>query len=448
MMDFNRIKELVASEAQSLGVAEYEIYASEGEDVSVDTLNGEINAFSSGTSAGICLRVGFEGKIGYASSQLMEDGEIRALVSRALDNAKATEKLGGVGIYSGSESYEPLDAPRFVKKETAHLRAIAKNTASEIYAASDKVKDGSSSSALTSSYAIRISNSYGLSLECSGGIDAVVAGAVVSDGKEFESAYEISLLDGNTNEKDVARSAVETAEKRLGAALVPSGKYNVVIDGKCMRSILSVFSSAFSAKNAQMGLSLLAGKEGEQIASEAITITDDPMREGVPVKTNFDAEGYAARRKEIVKNGVLTTLLHNRETAKAAGVESTGNASKGAYYAPVSVSPYAFCIEAGSLTREELYKKAGDGILITEVKGLHAGANAVTGDFSIESAGFMIRDGRLCEAVKSFTIAGNFFELIKSISDVSDKVEVAITSSFTTFGSPDVLAVGVAVAGK
>ena len=199
---------------------------------------------------------------------------------------------------------------------------------------------------------------------------------------------------------------------------------------------------------AQMGMSLLKGKEGEKIAADIVNITDDPMREGVSIQTNFDAEGVAAYRKSIVENGVLKTLLHNRETAMAQGVESTGNASKGGYASPVAVSPYAFCIEAGDKTEEELFALAGNGIYVTELKGLHAGANAVTGDFSIESAGFKIVDGKKGEAVKSFTIAGNFFELLKSIAALSDKVEVAVTGGFTTFGSPAVLIHDVSVAGK
>jgi PmbA protein len=172
------------------------------------------------------------------------------------------------------------------------------------------------------------------------------------------------------------------------------------------------------------------------------------MREGVSIQTNFDAEGVAAFRKSVVEGGVLKTLLHNRETAAIAGVESTANASKGSYASPVAISPYAFCLEAGDKSEAELLQMAGDGIYITELKGLHAGANPITGDFSLESAGFRIKDGKLGEAVKSFTVAGNFFELLKSISALSDEVEVAITGGFTTFGAPAVLIKDMSIAGK
>ncbi len=447
MMDFARINEIIGAEAEALGVKEYEIYVSEGSEISVGTLNAEINAFSSGATSGVCLRVIEDGKMGYASSQLTEDEEMKALVSRALANARATEKLDGVGIFSGSDSYAPLPKSKYKIKDATLLRRVAKELADGMYSASDNVQNGTESTALSSQNTIRISNSYGLNLECSGGVDAVVAAAVVAEDGAFESAFEISVLDENTVIEDMARSAVANAKKKLGAGSVASGKYNVIISPKQMRTILSAFVPAFSAKMAQTGMSLLAGKEGQKIASDIINISDDPMREGAAIKTNFDAEGVAAHRKMVVENGVLKTLLHNRETARVAGVESTGNASKAGYSAPVSISPYSFCIEPGENSFEALLEMAKEGIYITELKGLHAGANAITGDFSIESAGFMIVDGKLGRAVKTFTIAGNFFELIKSISALSDKVEFGGTGGFTTLGAPAVLIPDMSVAG-
>ena len=447
MMDFAKINEIIKAEAEALGVKEYEIYVSESSDISVGTLNAEVNAFSSGTMSGVCLRVIADGKMGYASSQLTEDEEIKALVSRALANAKATEKLDGVGIFSGSESYATLPESNYQTKDAAELRKVAKDIADAMYSAGNNLQNGTETTALSSSHTIRIANSYGLNLQCSGGIDAVVAAAVVAEDGAYESAFEVTMLEDSTVLSEVAEMAVTNAQKKLGAGTVASGKYNLIISAKQMRTLLSAFSSAFSAKMAQTGMSLLAGKEGERIASEIINITDDPMRDGVAVKTNFDAEGVAAYRKSVVENGVLKTLLYNRETAKVAGVESTGNASKAGYSSPVGTSPYAFCIEAGDMSLEDLFKEADNGIYITELKGLHAGANAITGDFSIESAGFKIVDGKLAGAVKTFTIAGNFFNLLKDISALSDKVEFSVTGGFTTFGSPAVLVRDMSVAG-
>ena len=446
-MNYELLKAAIENEAENQGISEYEIYYMSNEELSLDTLNRKPNSFSSGNSGGICLRVLHDGKIGYASSELMEEGEMISLVSRAKANATATEKPDTVGIFKGSESYAELKNEPFVAKSAAELKKLAEELADEVYAASEKVTDGTATYGLNAGFVVRLSNSHGLDLMTSCGLSAVQLGAVICDDGKYENEYDLAELKGDVDLKALAAETVETAILKANASLVDSGKYSVVLSGKQMRTLLSVYSSAFSAKMAQMGMSLLAGKEGQKIASDIVTITDDPMREGVSIQTNFDAEGVAACRKNVVECGVLKTLLYNRETAAAAGVESTGNASKGSYASPVGISPYAFCIEAGEHSEEELFAMAGNGIYITELKGLHAGANPITGDFSLESAGFKITDGKKGEAIKSFTIAGNFYELMKSIAALSDKVEVAVTGGFTTFGSPAVLLRDVSVAG-
>ena len=447
-MDFNALKAAIQNAAKKLGVTEYEIYYMSSSDISVDTLNKEISSFSSGVAGGLCLRLVMDGKMGYAATELMEEAEMESLVERAIENAKYTEKEDTVGIFAGSPSYTKPNVPAFVPADAATLKALALDTAKEIYAASDTVQNGTASAAMSSGYTIRLVNSHGLDLSTKCGINAIQLGAVICDDGKYENEYNIKELKGDVDLKALAKKTVDDAILKANAGLVETGKYNVVLDAKQMRTILSVYSSAFSAKMAQMGMSLLAGKEGEKIASDIVTITDDPMRDGVSIQTNFDAEGVAAFRKSVVEGGVLKTLLHNRETAAIAGVESTANASKGSYASPVAINPYAFCLEAGDKSEAELLQMAGDGIYITELKGLHAGANPITGDFSLESAGFRIKDGKLGEAVKSFTVAGNFFELLKSISALSDEVEVAITGGFTTFGAPAVLIKDMSIAGK
>lgn len=446
-MNFDKLKAAVAAAASEAGVGEYEIYYTSSTDTSVEGLNRELNSFSSSTAGGLCLRVFVGGKMGYASTELMEENEMRELVLRAVDNAANTEKLEETGLFVGSPSYEEPRMKPCEPLEAADLKRLTLDVMEKCYAKSDKVTDGTSSRAIAFSSTVRIVNSHGLDLENSCAANALIADAVVAEGDEKQSDFAIKIYDETTDTDEMAKKAVDDALSKIGATLVDTGKYDVIISGEQMRSILSAFSPAFSAKNAQMGLSLLAGKEGSVIAAPCVTVTDDPMREGSTVGTTFDDEGVATHRKTVIEKGVLKTLLHNRETAKRAGVETTANASKASYASPVGISPYVFCIEAGTLSGDELLEKMGDGILVTEVKGLHAGANSVTGDFSIESAGYMVRGGKRAEAVKSFTIAGNFFELIKNIDSVANEVKVNFLGT-TTFGSPDVLVRGMSVAGK
>ena len=126
-------------------------------------------------------------------------------------------------------------------------------------------------------------------------------------------------------------------------------------------------------------------------------------------------------------------------------METTGNASRSA--ASIGTRAYSFYINPGQMTRDELFAKADNGIYVTEMKGFHAGANAVTGDFSIESAGFLIENGKIGAPIKSFTVAGNFFELLKQISAIDNVLEMK-SPGFSQIGSPDVLVPDMSVAGE
>ena len=247
--------------------------------------------------------------------------------------------------------------------------------------------------------------------------------------------------------KELPRKAVQGALSKFGATTVDSGKYDILFDGKQFRAFLSAFSSAFSAKDAQMGLSKLAGKEGERIAADCVTVVDDPLCEWNPMKMSFDGEGVATYRKSVIERGILKTLLYDLATAERAGVQTTGNGQRTSYAAQVNIRPFAFYIEAGELTDGELMAKMGDGIYITELKGLHSGLDSVTGDFSLESAGFLVENGKKTNAVKGFTIAGNFFDLLKNIVAVSSEIKHGGGGS-TCFASPDILLPEMSVAGK
>ena len=166
------------------------------------------------------------------------------------------------------------------------------------------------------------------------------------------------------------------------------------------------------------------------------------------MQTCFDGEGVATYRKNVIEKGILKTLLYDLATADRAGVTTTGNGQRVGYSEPVSIRPYSFYIDGGSVTPDELKRTLGDGLYITEFKGMHAGCNAVTGDFSIESAGYLVKNGALAEAVKSFTVAGNFLSLLSDVCAVSNELERGVPSGITGFASPAVLVREMSVAGK
>ena len=176
-----------------------------------------------------------------------------------------------------------------------------------------------------------------------------------------------------------------------------------------------------------------------------VTLVDDPAYPGSFLQRSFDAEGSPACRKNIVEDGRLNTLLYDLKNAAIAGRETTGNASKANYDSPVGIRPFTLYLKGGEMTEEELLKTAENGVYINALGGLHAGANPVSGDFSLQSAGFLIENGKKTRRVKSFTVAGNFYDLLGSIRAVASNLEFP---GMGTVGSPSVLVDGLSVAGK
>ncbi len=448
-MNFDAVKDILVREAKNAGLDKYDVFFMESEGKSAETLKDEISSFSLSVNGGICFRCIVDGHIGSASTELLTEDEMRSLVLRAIDSAKYVESDDEPVIHEGAEDYAKINVKTAELPEPSQIKNIALSLQKQTYESSKYITDGTQSGVFSERFSMQFVNSSGLDLSHSAVMCGAYVQAVINKDGESQEAfdYRIGLSEGALN--GLATSVADAALSKLSAKEIDSGSYDIIFSGKQARALLSAFSSVFSAKNAQLGLSLLNGKEGAKIAADCITIVDDPMREDSPMQISFDGEGVATYKKNIIENGVLQTLLYDLVTAKKAGKAlSTGNGQRSSYADSVHIEPYSFYIACGNESKEELMSRVQNGIYITEMKGLHSGANEVTGDFSIESAGFAIKDGKRAEPIHSFTVAGNFFELLKSIEAVSDTVDFGIPQGFTCYGSPDILVRKMSIAGK
>jgi len=448
-MTFKEFKEIVIAECEARGITEYELYYQVGSSVSVDTFQHSINEFTSSYSGGVCFRAIVNGKMGYASTEKLTADEAKAVVDMAADNASILETEEQVFLGEGGQEYEPLAVQPYALPTTEELIATVLDTQEKLYAADPAVIDGCQAQGFIESSEIAIYNSKGLDLSYSNNATGLIAVGVVTDGKEMSNDFQFKLGKLDTIDTDkLVRKAVDGAKEKMGGEVAPTGQYPVIFNPEAMSSLLRVFASIFSSENAQKGLSKLADSEGQVIAAPCVTLIDDPFHKDNPEPINFDAEGSPTHRKAVIENGVLNTLLYNLKTAAVAGKKTTGNASKAGYDAPVGIRPFTMHLQNGSLSEEELLAKAGNGVYITSLEGLHAGANAISGDFSLQSAGYMIENGKKTTYVKSFTVAGNFYDLLKNIVALADNCELPMAMGMTAFGSPSVLVEGLSVAGK
>lgn len=448
-MNFTEFKELVISQAEAMGIAEYELYYQAGESTSVSAFQHSINQFTDSREGGVCFRCIVGGKMGYASTEALNPEEAKAIVERAAANAEVLESEEAVFLGEGGKTYAAIDRKAMELPTTDALIAKVLDTQEKVYGADKAVIDGSSTQGISEKSVTAIVNSKGLDLYHEIGVAGLVVAAVVSNGQEMANDYQIklgSLEEINTDE--LTQKAAQCALRKLGGEVAPTGQYPVLFDSEAMSSLLQVYSSVFSSEAAQKGLSKLAGMEGQKIAADIVTIVDDPFHPENPMPMPFDAEGSPTVKKNIIEKGVFKTLLYNLKTANVAGVETTGNAAKSGYASAVNVRPFSMYLEGGDMTEEGMLAKAGNGVYITSLSGLHAGANAITGDFSLQSAGFMIENGVKTKAVKSFTVAGNFYDLLKNVVAVANNAHLPTAMGMTAFGAPTTWVDGLSIAGK
>ncbi len=421
MSNINEFCKKILDYAKENCGGEYEVYAANGESFRVEVLDGQIKNYSVNDYAGISFRIKKNGKMGYASTSSFDEDGIPELVRAASDNAAIIENPDEQFIFSGSEKYP---SPKVYNEELDTVTAeekieFAKEMEIKAKAADPRIIKVESSTVISGKSTVIIKNSNGMDLCESSDYVAAYVVPIASDGEKMNDGFGVcggfdrSCLDADKAVKKGVGEAIDF----LDARSVKSAPMRIIFRNSAMCDMIETFSGIFSSENAQRGLSMLAGKEGEKIAADCVTLTDDPTTDFGFGSRAFDAEGVAGRRTVVVENGTLKTLLYNLETAHKAGVESTGNASKGGYTSPIGISVSNFTLTPGEKTLEQLAGKMGEGLIITEVSGLHAGANAVTGDFSLMAKGYLVEGGKQGRAVNGVTVSGNFYELLKNIEE-------------------------------
>ena len=447
-MTIDQFIQALLKEAKQAGIEAAEIYLSSGDNFRAMCVQGEIANYTVNATRGLSLRGLYQGKMGYAATEAFDEEAVGQLVQAVKESAELTEDEDVQEIYPGDKAYPTVDnyQPALDEVEESRKLNLLLDIEKKAKALDERVFQLNYNMISTGSGETRIVNSYGLNLSHKDNMAVCYISATAKEGEKVStgSAFKVTRNFEELDADALAKEAVEEAIFMLHAAPVPSGTYRAIIDAKCMPDLLGVFSGVFSAESAQKGLSLLAGKEGEVIASDIVTLMDDPLLPGGMASQPFDAEGVATRTKAIIEKGKLTTLLHNLKTARKAGVQTTGNASKAGYAGAVNVSPSNFYLAPGEKSKEELLKDMGDGLVITDVSGLHAGANAISGDFSLIAQGYTVKNGKKDAPVEQITVAGNFYQLLKNIRAVGSD----LTFPGSAIGSPSVDVGEIAVAGK
>lgn len=447
-MELNIFINKLFQEAKNNEFDEYEVYYVDRESLSINVYNEEVEKYNLTTSYGLSFRGKINGKIGYSYTEILDEYAIEMLVKNAKESALTIENEDIQFIYEGDKEYSVVNTyyKTLENIPADKLIELALNMEKEAKALDNRVVSFGGCGIGYNKAKYGIINSKGLKLENKSNLLSAYVVPIIKNKEDMHDGmgYIIANSLDEVNPKVLAQDGVNEALSRIGGKSIPSGKYNTIINNEAMVSLLSTFAGVFSGDAAQKGLSLLKGKEGEIIANKKVTLLDNPHLENGLASVPFDDEGVATKKKDIIHEGRLITLLHNLKTAHKGNTKSTGNGFKNSYASPVGVSPTNLYLQKGEKSFDDLLKEIGEGLLITEFAGLHSGANSITGDFSLAAKGFYMKEGKKEYPVEQITVAGNFFDLLKNIEEIGSDLKFPMSS----VGSPSVKVNGLSIAGK
>jgi PmbA protein len=268
---------------------------------------------------------------------------------------------------------------------------------------------------------IVLATSHGFTGAYSSSRFAISASAIAGEGTGMERDYEWDARIHRTDlaaAAEIGRKAGERTVRRLAPRQVATGKGVVVYDPRISTGLIGHLVGAANGAAIARKTSFLRAKLGATIFSPDIQISDDPLRRRGLGSRPFDGEGVAAAPLDVVKDGVLTTWLLDSTSARELGLATNGRASRGGGNTTPGITNLT--LAAGQVSPEALIAEAGTGIYVTELIG--HGANLLTGDYSRGAAGFAIENGVLTHPVSEITIAGNLFDIFRTMKPANDLV--------------------------
>lgn len=427
--DLKQLAQEVVRDAMQRGASAAECVIREGDEFSTLVRLGQVETLKESGSKAIGVRV-FHGQRSAStySSDFSREG-IERMLNSALELAKITSEdpfsgipepsqlgsiSGNLDLYSADVYSLPgadrIDYARRAEKASLDFDPRIRNS------------EGGSFDAATGHKIF--ANSHGFVGEYRRSYCSVAAIPIAqNENGAMQRDYWFSVsrnLAGLESPEHVGKVAAERTLRRLGARKVKTQQVPIIFDPLVATSILNHIFEGVNGDSVYRGASFLAGKLGQKIASENVTVIDDGTMVGGFGTSPFDGEGIPTRRTVVIENGVLNSYLLNTYTAKKLGLQTTANASRGLAGTP-GIGPGNYFLQPGQKTPQQLIAGVKEGLYVTEFLGM--GVNLVTGDYSRGASGLWISGGELTFPVEEITVAGNLKDMFMNISEIASDLE-------------------------
>jgi PmbA protein len=422
--DLERLARNGVEAALAAGAGEAEAWCERSTSSQIRVYDGAVESLSDAGGRGIGIRAFLGERSGYGYGTDLTDDGLRATARLALDAAAIADadEHGGLPREPGVEQVAGLSSSAMGEWTTERKveLALAVERAARARPGVSQVETVVYSDTRGSA---AIANSHGFAAAYDASRAFAYASAFAGAGDELMTGLGIGLGrdPGALDAEAIGREAADRALALAGARQPTSRRCPVVLDAFVAASFAGFIGATLSADAVQRGRSLFAGREGEEVAEPALVLVDDGRHPDGPASAPFDGEGSATRRTPLIEQGRLRGFLYDTRTARRDGRSSTANASRSSYRAPPSVGTTNLLIDPGETPSADLLRRAGDGLYVTDVAGLHSGVNPVSGTFSVGASGRLIEGGELGSPVREITIAGDLVGMLRGVVAVGSQ---------------------------
>src|SRR5271165_5491592 len=352
----------VVRRAMQGGASAAECVVREGDEFSVNVRLGQVETLKESGSKSIGVRVFFgQHAASTYSSDFSAEGIDRMLKS-ALELAKITSEDPCAGIPDAAK-LGSLSGPLDLYHEDVYSLPgadridYARRAEKAALDADPRIKNSEGGSFDAATGHKVLANSHGFVGEyrrsyCS--VSAVPIAQTEDGAMQRDYWFSVArMLSKLESPEQVGRVAAERTLRRLGARKAKTAQVPIIFDPMVATSILEHIFEGVNGDSVYRGASFLAGKLGQKIAGENVTIIDDGTITGGFGTSPFDGEGVPTRRTVVIENGMLNSYLLNTYTAKKLGLQTTGNASRGLAGTP-GIGPGNYFLQPGVKTPKEL----------------------------------------------------------------------------------------------
>lgn len=422
--DLQNLTDALLTAAKRAGAEAADAMAMSGASLSIDIRAGALEQAERAESIEIGLRVLIGGRQACVSASDISARTIETLAERAVAMAREAPVDPYAGLAGADQLAKGWDlAALDLHEDAAEPDAAALEHMARAVESAALAQAGITQVEASSGHgrrAVHLAASNGFSGGYARSSTSVSAVAFTGSGTAMERDY---AGEGRIYQSDlpdlteIGTLAATRALARAGAVKPKTGTFPVIFDERVASSLIGHLLSAINGAAIARGASWAMDLLGKQVLPPHLSLIEDPCRPRISGSRPFDGEGLPSLRRDVVQNGVLMGWTLDLATGRKLGMASTGNAARGTS-APPSPSSSNTDLTQGTVSREDLIRDMGTGLLITSMIG--STINPTTGDYSRGAAGFWVEGGQILYPVNECTIAGNLRDMLARIIPAND----------------------------